>query len=271
VAPPRPPLDPVRRRLLELLRKNRTDLRNASLAIGRNPAYLHQFVTRGSPKVLPEEARERLARLLGVDDAALRHREPPNRRGRAPRDAAAGGAAAALHASAAPEPPALCAGPGGGGAPSSQVAAVAADAPLGGGFARVVELDVRTSAGPGAFHDDPEEASAAWLFPEAVVRHEFRARAEDLRLISVHGDSMAPLLAPGDRILVDTAQRVPVPPGLFVIWDGLGVVAKRVEHIPHSEPPRVLIRSVSADYQAYERDAGGVSIIGRVIWMARRL
>jgi phage repressor protein C with HTH and peptisase S24 domain len=103
------------------------------------------------------------------------------------------------------------------------------------------------------------------------VRHEFRARAEDLRLIAVHGDSMAPLLAPGDRILVDTAQRVPVPPGIFVIWDGLGVVAMRVEHLPHSEPPRVLIRSVSADYQAYERGAEEVSIIGRVIWMARRL
>jgi hypothetical protein len=39
-------------------------------------------------------------------------------------------------------------------------------------------------------------------------------------------------------ILVDTSQRVPVPPGIFVIWDGMGIVAKRIEHVPHSDPPR---------------------------------
>jgi phage repressor protein C with HTH and peptisase S24 domain len=68
----------------------------------------------------------------------------------------------------------------------------------------------------------------------------FRARAEDLYIVTIDGDSMEPLLSSGDRIVVDTSQRVPVPLGIFVIWDGMGVVAKRVEHLPHSEPPRSL-------------------------------
>jgi phage repressor protein C with HTH and peptisase S24 domain len=76
-----------------------------------------------------------------------------------------------------------------------------------------------------------------WLFPEAMVRHD-RARPNELRMITVDGDSMDPLLSSGDRILIDTSQRVPVPPGIFVIWDGMGLVAKRVEHIPNSEPRR---------------------------------
>jgi len=38
-------------------------------------------------------------------------------------------------------------------------------------------------------------------------------------------------------ILIDTSQRVPVPPGIFVIWDGMGLVAERVEHEPNSDPP----------------------------------
>ena len=40
-------LDPVRRRLLQLLAANGSNLRTASLAIGRNAAYLHQFISRG--------------------------------------------------------------------------------------------------------------------------------------------------------------------------------------------------------------------------------
>ncbi|MDR6853302.1 phage repressor protein C with HTH and peptisase S24 domain [Sphingomonas sp. BE123] len=42
-----------------------------SRLIGRNPAYLQQYVTRGSPRVLAEADRRRLARYLGVSDAAL--------------------------------------------------------------------------------------------------------------------------------------------------------------------------------------------------------
>ena len=104
-----------------------------------------------------------------------------------------------------------------------------------------------------------------------MIRHEFRARAADLRVITIDGDSMEPLLSSGDRILVDTSQRVPVPPGIFVVWDGIGIVAKRVEHIPNSEPARIVIRSINPEYQTYERTAEEVRIIGRVIWMARRL
>ena len=88
---------------------------------------------------------------------------------------------------------------------------------------------------------------------------------------TIDGDSMEPLLSSGDRILVDTSQRVPVPPGIFVIWDGMGIVAKRIEHVPHSEPPKIVIKSINPEYQTYERDGEEVNIIGRVIWAAKRL
>jgi phage repressor protein C with HTH and peptisase S24 domain len=90
-------------------------------------------------------------------------------------------------------------------------------------------------------------------------------------MITVDGDSMEPLLSSGDRILIDTSRRVPVPPGIFVIWDGMGLVAKRVEHIPNSDPPKVVIKSVNPEYQAYERIAEEVNVVGRVVWTARRL
>ena len=107
--------------------------------------------------------------------------------------------------------------------------------------------------------------------PEDVVRHEFRARAEDLHIVTIDGDAMEPLLSTGDRIMVDTSRRVPVPPGIFVIWDGMGPVAKRVEHVPNSEPATNSIRSVNPDYPNYERQAEEVNIVGRVVWAAKRL
>jgi hypothetical protein len=51
----------------------------------------------------------------------------------------------------------------------------------------------------------------------------------------------------------------------------MGGGAKRVEHVPNSEPPKVVIKSVNPEYQTYERDAVEVNTIGRVIWAAKWL
>lgn len=56
-----------------------------------------------------------------------------------------------------------------------------------------------------------------------------------------------------------------------MIWDGSGLVAKRVEHISNSDPPKLVIYSINPEYQTYERNAAEVNIIGRVVWMAWRL
>ncbi len=54
-------------------------------------------------------------------------------------------------------------------------------------------------------------------------------------------------------------------------WDGMGLVAKRVEHVPNSEPLKIVIKSVNREYETYEREAEEVHIIGRVVWTSRRL
>jgi phage repressor protein C with HTH and peptisase S24 domain len=102
-----------------------------------------------------------------------------------------------------------------------------------------------------------------------VIRHEFRACTSDLRMITIC-DSMEPLLSSGDRVLIDASQRVPVPPGIFAIWDGMGLVAKRIEHEPNLDPAMVVIKSVNPEYQTYQRMAEEVHIIGRVVWTSRR-
>jgi len=53
--------------------------------------------------------------------------------------------------------------------------------------------------------------------------------------------------------------------------DGMGLVAKRIEHEPNSDPAMVVIKSVNPEYQTYERMAEEVHIVGRVVWTSRRL
>ncbi len=75
----------MRKLLLRLLAVNGSNLRTASLALGRNAAYLHQFINRGTPKVVAEDDREILAEHLDCrpeflkHDRSVRHKVRPKR------------------------------------------------------------------------------------------------------------------------------------------------------------------------------------------------
>jgi hypothetical protein len=43
----------------------------------------------------------------------------------------------------------------------------------------------------------------------------------------------------------------------------MGLVAKRIEHEPNSDPAMVVIKSVNPEYQTYQRMSEEVHIIGR--------
>ena len=75
------------------------------------------------------------------------------------------------------------------------------------GYSAVPEIDVRATAGPGAWNDEPEETRDPWLFADPFIRHEFRAKPDDLRMITLDGDSKEPLLLSGDRILIDVSRQ----------------------------------------------------------------
>ena len=105
------------------------------------------------------------------------------------------------------------------------------------GYSAVPEADVRVEPGAEPWNGEPRETGEAWLFADSLIRHhQLRADPGDLCIIAVDGDSMEPLLSSGDHILIDVSRTVPAPPGIFVIWDGIALVAKRIEHVPHSAP-----------------------------------
>ena len=61
----------ARTRLMELARARGVSLAALSAMIGRNAAYLQQFVRKGSPRKLEENDRRALAMFFGVDEGEL--------------------------------------------------------------------------------------------------------------------------------------------------------------------------------------------------------
>lgn len=72
--PPSP--DQVRARLSQLADHNGKSLAELSRIIGRNGAYLQQFVKRGTPRKLAEDDRALLAKYFGVNERELGARDP---------------------------------------------------------------------------------------------------------------------------------------------------------------------------------------------------
>src|SRR3712207_3257426 len=57
--------------LERLCAERREDFAGLSRMLGRNPAYIQQFVRRGVPKRLKEEERRKLARYFSVSEELL--------------------------------------------------------------------------------------------------------------------------------------------------------------------------------------------------------
>lgn len=196
-----------------LTRERGTSLSALSRMLGRNIAYLQQYVRRGTPRVLPERDRRVLAAFFDVEEALL------------------GGPV--------PDAPALV---------------------------RVPYLGLAASAGPGA------DAGA-----ERVVRHEAFApgtlravgvAAAHASIIDVRGESMAPHIRDGDRVLVDRAARiVSRAGGLFVIRVDDLLAIKRVRR----DGGVLVIASDNPLFATIKRPVGDVVVIGRARMLLRDL
>lgn len=172
-----------------LIRDRREDYAALSRLLGRNAAYIQQYVKRGTPRRLAEEDRRTLARYFGVPELVLGgpdRREPKV----APSHDAAGRRSADLIA--------------------------------------VPRLTIGASAGPGAL-DAEERATSDMMFAPALLRELGVGRPAALSMIRVEGESMVPTLAHGDDILVDgddAAARL--RDGIYVLRAGEALIVKRV-------------------------------------------
>jgi len=137
-------------------------------------------------------------------------------------------------------------------------------------YAPIRRIMVDVSAGGGTIVSS-EQPGESYYFRKAWIKERLNASPDDLRMLYVRGDSMEPTLCHNDIILVDTTRKTPSPPGIFVLFDGFGLVAKRLEHITHQRQPHIRIISDNPQYSIYERSIEETFIVGRIVWFAREI
>ncbi|BBC80835.1 MAG: LexA family transcriptional regulator [Acetobacter orientalis] len=138
------------------------------------------------------------------------------------------------------------------------------------GYVAVPFISLKAGMGGGGYVED-QLLGQPKFFEEEFVRGALRASPCDLRVIEVEGQSMEPMLQNGDMVLVDTRRTSIIEPGIFVLFDGDGVVCKWVERAHDASEPMVRIKSENTRFSPYCVPAEQVQIIGRVVWFARKL
>lgn len=131
----------------------------------------------------------------------------------------------------------------------------------------VRRLAIEASAGPGTLAEADRVAGMAHF--DARLLTQLGVRAEHAAEIRAHGSSMAPMIQPGDVMLIDEQdRRVGVQPAVFVLrLDGV-LMVKRVAridgmlHITSDNPEAAAIAP---------QPPHAVTVIGRVVWLSRAL
>ena len=116
------------------------------------------------------------------------------------------------------------------------------------------------------------ETLAAWLGCCAdELRHEGGAEPENIRILRARGDSMEPAVHDGDRLPVDTGRKTPATGKMAVLRDGGGLVVKRVESVPRTDPPRLRPTSANPAYLPCTCLVDEAHMVGTVPWVLRRM
>jgi phage repressor protein C with HTH and peptisase S24 domain len=135
-------------------------------------------------------------------------------------------------------------------------------------YVQIAELPTYAGAGGGGTGEGDHGSLA---FSRSLVEHELRASPADLLAVTIEGNSMSPDFQSGDQLLIDKRKTSLAQPGAFCLWDGDGYVVKYIERVPGAEPPRVRVISANTTFSTFERLVEEVRIMGRVVWLARRV
>lgn len=140
----------------------------------------------------------------------------------------------------------------------------------------IPEIDAKLGAGNGIIGDiislpvgtgtiSGHRVVGEWLFPTEFLRNEAKASPTQSFVMEIVGDSMQPTYVPGDRVIVDLSQNRMTSDTVYAISDGHSEPQiKRLQRIPFSDPPQVIIISDNPNLQSFTVDLDRLTIIGRI-------
>ncbi|MBU1106979.1 MAG: XRE family transcriptional regulator [Candidatus Riflebacteria bacterium] len=125
--------------------------------------------------------------------------------------------------------------------------------------------EAEASAGHGCFNDT-EAVENYLMIDRETFRGELQCDPDNLAIIRVRGDSMKPVIKPGEMVVIDKTVNTFVTDGIYVIRLDLDViVVKRIQILLGR---RINVISANADYPPYQidlADSEGLAVIGRVM------
>ncbi|MCH8346996.1 MAG: helix-turn-helix transcriptional regulator [Proteobacteria bacterium] len=183
----------VRERLDSLVQQSREDdYSSISALIGKNHAYIQQFIQRGIPKRLKEEDRRTIARYFKVPEWELG----------SPFQGQPGSAHSPGFSDFGDD-----------------------------GIVMIPSYDISASAGFGAFVER-EWTDNFMPFQNRFINSLTQSNPDNLSILKVCGDSMTPTLSDGDCILVDTLETALKRDGIYVIRNDDTLSVKRISVNP---------------------------------------
>lgn len=222
----------LRQKLDHLIRtSSHDDYASISALIGRNHAYMQQFIKRGVPKCLRDDDMEKI-----VD-----HFKIPTDYFGSPDDF--------------PNP----------GQDHSEILENEFDEE----YVRVNVYDIEAAAGAGSVVENNEIANKL-AFKKSWIRSSSNATSDDLAVITVSGDSMNPTLYDGDHILVDMTLTSLKNDGIYVLRNDDMILVKRISLNPITNLCTIKSdNNFYESWEGCQPT--DLDILGRVIWMGRNI
>ena len=137
------------------------------------------------------------------------------------------------------------------------------------GTISVPRLGIEAGAGPGIARPEGDWVVESLEISRDWLRRLTPSRPAALRVICAKGDSMAPLIADGDLLLVDTATKDVDREGVYVVAVRGELLAKRIQRTPAG----LLLLSDNKAYptiQVTAEECESIAISGRVLTVWNR-
>lgn len=137
-------------------------------------------------------------------------------------------------------------------------------------YVHIPRYEVNASAGGGAIVHS-EQVVDYLSFRADWVRSTLGVSVRDLALISVIGDSMEPSLSEGDVVLLDMTTTSVLDGSIYALRLNGGLLVKRIQRMLDGS---LVVKSDNARYDTEtvsEDKADRLKIVGRVVWVGRRL
>lgn len=222
----------LRQKLEHLIRtSSHDDYASISALIGRNHAYMQQFIKRGVPKCLRDDDMKKIIQHFNISlDYFGTPDDFPN--------------------------------PGQGHSDNL-------DNEFDEEYIRVNVYNIEAAAGAGSVVENNEIANKL-AFKKSWIRSSSNAMADDLAVITVSGDSMNPTLYDGDHILVDMTLTTLKNDGIYVLRNDDMILVKRISFNPVTKLCTIKSdNNYYESWEGCQ--PADLDILGRVIWMGRNI